>query len=197
MTLKGKRVRGAEPSGQAESAPRVLPASRAERKSLARKRKEIMATALAHHARYMQESGFSDQQVQSLARFIEERAEQTEKKVVTKMDLNFQIEKMKNHLIIQAVGIVLASLGLLGWYINRVDNKTRLYVEARFDQQKTRFNDFKDSVNMRFDAQDQRFADFKGNVNMRFDKIEGDIKEIRTLVLALSRDGFSRKPAHQ
>ena len=159
-----------------------------------------MATALAHHARYMQESGFSDQQVQSLARFIEERAEQTEKKTVTREYLDLQVDNIKKSLVIQTIGVVLSGMVLLGWFVNYLDNKTRLYVEARFDQQKTRFNDFKDSVNMRFDAQDKRFDKIEsdiGKIEENVGKMELGMKEIKTLVLSLSRDGFSRKPAHQ
>ena len=150
-----------------------------------------MATALARrYSAHLRESGFSEKQVegflqvteqqaQELLESIQERAEQTEKKTVTREYLDLQVDNIKKSLVIQTIGVVLSGMVLLGWFVNYLDNKTRFYVEARFDQQKTRFNDF------------------KGNVNMRFDKIEGDIKEIRTLVLALSRDGFSRKPAQQ
>ena len=145
-----------------------------------------MAQALANDLKYWQDFGFSEQQAKGLLQVTqkqvealknsqkqkEQTAEHAEKTPITKMYLDFQVERMKNHLIIQAVGIVFASLGLLGWYINRVDNKTRHYVEARFDTQDKRFDKIESDIDK-----------IKDKVN----KMELDIKEIKTLLLTMSK----------
>ncbi len=85
------------------------------------------------------------------------------------MDTKFR--DMKSQFIVLGVSIVLASLVLLGWHVSHLDNKTRLYVEARFQAQDQRFDDFKDSVEARFDAQDKRF-----------DKIDSSLNDIKNFI---------------
>ena len=139
-----------------------------------------MEIALARNLKSLQEYGFSEKQAEGILYATGIQEEKTEKKMVTKVYLDFQIEKMKNHLIIQAVAIVLASLGLLGWYINRVDNKTRHYIEAQFNAQDKRF----DAQDKQFDAQDKRF-----------DKIESDLKDIKNFIFShsFSSSGIGEK----
>ena len=120
-----------------------------------------MATAGVQELKFLQEYGFSEKQAEGILQVMGAETEKTEKKIVTREYLELKLEKMKNYLIVQAVGIVLASLGLLGWYINYLDNKNRAYVEARF-------------------------SEFKDSVNTRFDKIESDLKDIKTFIFSHS-----------
>ena len=148
-------------------------------------------TALADNLKYLQESGFSAQQAESLLQItqkqtkellesVQEQVNQTEAKMVTKGYLDLQVENIKKSLIIQVGGVMLSGLLLLGWYINHLDNKTRAYIEARFAQQEARFA----QQEARFEAQDTRFNDFKDNVNARFDKIESDLKDIKNFIFS-------------
>ena len=127
-----------------------------------------MATAGVQELKFLQEYGFSEKQAEGILQVMGAETEKTEKKIVTREYLELKLEKMKNYLIVQAVGIVLASLGLLGWYINYLDNKNRAYVEVRFSNVEARFSEFKDSV------------------NTRFDKIESDLKDIKTFIFSHS-----------
>ena len=108
-----------------------------------RKKGDFMATAGVQELKFLQEYGFSEKQAEGILQVMGAETEKTEKKIVTREYLELKLEKMKNYLIVQAVGIVLASLGLLGWYINYLDNKNRAYVEARFSKIESDLKDIK------------------------------------------------------
>ena len=77
--------------------------------------------------------------------------------MVTAEYLDLQAENIKKSLIIQTIGVVFSGMVLLGWFINYLDNKTRDYVNARFDSQ-----------------------------DARFDKIESDLTDIKNFIFSLS-----------
>ena len=153
-----------------------------------------MTTAMAKNLKNLEESGFSAeqaevllqitrQQTEELLENVKEQVDQTEKKVVTKeyLDLQMakmgvQIAKMKTSLFVQTVGIVLAGMVLLGWFIDHLDTKSRAYIDARLSAQDALFTEFKDNV----------FNEFKDNVNIRFDKIESDLKDIKNFIFSRS-----------
>ena len=137
-----------------------------------------MATALVKDIEFLQKYGFSEKQAEGILSVTESRAKQIEEKAVTKEYLELKFEKMKNYFIIQAVGIVLASLGLLGWHINYLDNKNRAYVKARFSE-------FKDNNNARFEG-----------IEARFDKIESDLKDIKNFIFSRF-SAIEKKPTTQ
>ena len=133
-----------------------------------------MAQALADRdLRLLQESGFSAKQAEGILSVTKHRTEELvnqsaqkqtaeiEKKVVTReyfeikfKEMEIKFVNMKAYLVVQGVGIVLASMAVLGWYISHLDNKTRAYVNVRFDEQNKRFDD-------------------------RFNRIESDLKELK------------------
>ena len=128
-----------------------------------------MEHALKKDFEYLREYDFSDRQLEGLAHWASQEKAKIEHKVVTKGYLDLQVENIKKSLVIQTIGVVLSGMVLLGWFINYLDNKTRLYVEAQFDAQDKRF----DAQDKRFDAQDKRF-----------DKIESDLKDIKNFIFS-------------
>ena len=127
-----------------------------------------MAQALADRdLRLLQESGFSAKQAEGILSVTQAQAENTEKKVVTReyfeikfKEMEIKFANMKAYLVVQGVGIVLASMAVLGWYISHLDSKTRAYVDVRFS------------------AQDQRFNRIESDLK----ELKQDFKELRELV---------------
>ena len=85
--------------------------------------------------------------------------------MVTVEYLSLQAENIKKSLVIQTIGVVFSGMVLLGWFINYLDNKTRDYVNARFDSQ-----------------------------DARFDKIESDLKDIKNFIFSLSAPKNIKEP---
>jgi hypothetical protein len=59
------------------------------------------------------------------------------------------------------------------WTDERIDDLAT-HVDQRFDR-----------VDQRFDTVDRRFDEMRHDTNHRFDRVEGDLKELRQMVLCL------------
>ena len=136
-----------------------------------------MEHALKKDFEYLREYDFSDRQLEGLAHWASQEKAKIEHKMVTKGYLDLQVENIKKSLVIQTMGVVLSGMVLLGWFINYLDNKTRLYVEAQFNAQDRHFN-------ARFDAQDKQFNTRFDAQDKRFDKIESDLKDIKNFIFS-------------
>ena len=146
--------------------------------------------ALATNIRHLKEAGFSEKQAESLLQVTQNQAEsllqvtqnqakellkdkvdETDKKMVTKAYLDLQVENIKKSLLLQVGGMVFSGFLILGWHINYLDNKTRAYVDARFE------------------AQDTRLDKIEADIS----SIELEIKELKNLIITLIAENKTNK----
>lgn len=121
----------------------------------------MITKALTIDFDYLTQHGFSEEQARTLIRLVDSQS-------VTLKD----IELLKKDLKLWVFGVILTVFtlfsGYFSWLITHLDNKTRIYVDERFN-----------AIDERFNAIDERF----NKIDERFNRIETDIK---TLLLIMS-----------